>query len=102
MIQLPDFKTAKERDQYFLENAEMFTVIRRLSPYSVDRHECKGYLEATRLADKLTKDTGRIYMIYAVIGPYDSFCEATHVRRFDGKDKPTDILTSNRSSSESC
>jgi hypothetical protein len=99
MTQLPDFKTAKERDQYFLENAEMFTVIRRLSPYSVDRHECKGYFEATRLATKLAKEAGRPYLIYGVIGPYDSFIET---RLPDGKAALAYISSSNRSSTKSC
>lgn len=98
MTQLPDFKTPKERDQYFLEHAEFFTVIRRLSPYSVDKRQCKGYFEATRLADKLVKESGRPYMIYSVIGPYDSLIETVLPRR-DGKSPTVDILTSNRSPS---
>ncbi len=76
MTQLPDFKSINERDEYFLEHAEMFTVVRRLSPYSIDRHECKNYLEAITLAEKLVKETGRPYMIYSVIGPYDGFVVA--------------------------
>ncbi len=76
VTQLPDFKSINERDQYFLDHAEMFTVVRRLSPYSIDRHGCRNFSAAKRLATELAAKFQKPYMIYAVIGPYDSFVEA--------------------------
>jgi hypothetical protein len=92
MTQLPDFKTPKERDEYFLANAEFYTVIQRLSPYSIDRHECKDYDEAVKVACDLVCVTGRPYMIYSVIGPYDSFIKSVTPERHETK--PSNISSS--------
>ncbi len=102
MTQLPDFKSINERDQYFLEHAEMFTVVRRLSPYSIDRYGCRNFSAAERLATELAAKFQKPYMIYAVIGPYDSFVEAVHPKRSNGQSSSADISPSNRSPSPGC
>lgn len=63
-----DFKSAEERDQYILEHAKHFTIVRFLGVGQYERHERKTLEEAEQLAATLSGDRQGNYMIYAV-GP---------------------------------
>lgn len=73
MSQLPEFKTYQERDNYFREHAEYFTLIKKAGVGHYDRTEAKSLEEAEKLAQtKITIGGGR-YLIYAVIGEQSAF-----------------------------
>lgn len=70
---LPDFKSYQERDKYFAENADYFTVVNKAGVGVYDRSEIKTLAEAEALAKtKITIGGGR-YMIYAVVGEQSAF-----------------------------
>lgn len=65
---MPDFKSHQERDKYFRENAEYFTLIKKEGVGNYARDERKSLAEIEALAQtKITVGGGR-YMVYAVIG----------------------------------
>jgi hypothetical protein len=69
----PDFKTYKERDDYFRENAEYFTVVKKAGVGQVDRTEYKTLEEAERAAQTKATISGGGWMIYAIIGSQSAF-----------------------------
>ena len=65
---LPDFKSHEERDQYFREHADYFTIIKADGPDRFSRDEQKTLEAAEKTAQtKITIGGGR-YLIYAVVG----------------------------------
>lgn len=70
---LPEFKTYQERDLYFKENADYFTVIKRAHVGVYDRTEVKTLEEAVKQAQTKHTIGGGGYMIYAVIGEQSAF-----------------------------
>lgn len=69
----PDFKTYEERDNYFRDNADYFTLIKKGGVGHYARDERKTLAEIEALAKtKLTLGGGN-YMIYAVIGEQSAF-----------------------------
>ena len=72
---MPDFKTSDERDKYFRDNAEYFTLVKKSGVGTYERIEFKS-LDAARKAGQ-TKATigGGGWMIYAVIGEQSAFVE---------------------------
>ena len=74
--QLPDFKTSNERDSFFRDHADYFTVIKKEGVGHYARDERKTLDEAVALAKtKITIGGGR-YMIYAVIGEQSAFVKS--------------------------
>lgn len=73
MKHLPDFKSFQERDDFFRDNADYFTVVKKSGVGLYDRVEAKTLEEAKRKAQtKITIGGGR-WMIYAVIGEQSAF-----------------------------
>lgn len=73
MKPLPDFKSHQERDDYFRDNADYFTIVKKAGVGAYARDERNSLAEAEALAKtKITIGGGR-YMIYAVIGEQSAF-----------------------------
>ena len=73
---LPDFKTYQERDQYFKEHADYFTLIAKHGVGYYDRTEYKNLAEAEKVAQTRQTLGGGGWMIYAVIGRQSAFVKA--------------------------
>lgn len=65
---MPEFKSHDERDQWFRDNADHFTVVKKSGVGTYERNEAKTLAEATKLAQTKHTIGGGNYMIYAVIG----------------------------------
>jgi len=73
------FQSWAERDEYIINNADYFTVGRRISPREgYERHEVKTLKQAENLGRRMAKKAGKVYMIYAVAGNSDCFVKAIH------------------------
>ncbi len=70
---MPDFKSHDERDIYFREHAEYFTVVKKEGIGNYKRDECYTLAEAENLAKTRQAVGGGNYMIYAVIGEQSAF-----------------------------
>lgn len=73
---MPDFKSHDERDNYFREHAEYFTLIKKAGVGVYDRSEYKTLAEARKAAHTKATIGGGGWMIYAVIGQQSAFVEA--------------------------
>lgn len=73
---VPDFKTIDERDTYFRDNAEYFTVVKKDGVGGYTRDECDSLAKAEALAKTKMAVGGGNYMIYAVIGEQSAFVRA--------------------------
>ena len=70
---MPDFQSYAERDQYFRDNADYFTLIKKSGVGTYERSEAKTLAEIEALAKtKITVGGGR-YLVYAVIGEQSAF-----------------------------
>jgi hypothetical protein len=67
-VDLPDFQTYEERDKFFAENAQYFTLVRKAGVGRNERDELNSLAEAERLAQTKKTVGGGSFMIYAVIG----------------------------------
>lgn len=70
---MPDFKSHAERDEYFREHADYFTVIKKAGVGHYSRDESKTLAEAEALVKVKQTIGGGNYMIYAVIGEQSAF-----------------------------
>lgn len=70
---LPDFQTYQQRDAWFAENADYFTVVKKDGVGHVARDEAPTLAAAE--ASAKTKQTigGGKYLIYAVVGEQSAF-----------------------------
>lgn len=69
---LPEFKTYQDRDLYFKEHADYFTLVKK-DGLRYQRDERNSLEEIEKLAQtKITIGGGR-YLIYAVIGEQSAF-----------------------------
>lgn len=77
MKQIPDFKTEKERQAWFIENADYFTAVTRRTLHN-ERHEFKTRAEALAYANSILQNDplARPFMIYAVVNNSDTFVES--------------------------
>jgi hypothetical protein len=75
-MNMPDFKSWEERDKYFLEHAEYFTVIKKAGVGHYQRDEAKTLVQAENLVKTRQTIGGGNYMIYAVIGEQSAFVKA--------------------------
>jgi hypothetical protein len=69
----PDFKSYEERDAYFREHADYFTVVKKEGVGHYSRDEYKTLAEAERAAQTKALIGGGGYMIYAVISSQSAF-----------------------------
>ena len=76
MKMLPDFKTYQERDQFFKENADYFTLVAKNGVGTYSRTEFKTVADATKAAQTRQVVGGGGWMIYAVIGQQSAFVKA--------------------------
>lgn len=70
---LPDFQSIAERDAYFAENADYFTLVKKAGVGHYTRDETKTLVEAETLAKTKIAIGGGRYMVYAVIGVQSAF-----------------------------
>jgi hypothetical protein len=69
---IPEFKQATERNQWIVENASYFTVIRRYNR-CYQREECPTFDAAEQFAQRIIKhDPSARFLIYAVAGQHDA------------------------------
>ena len=73
---LPDFKSHAERDAYFADNADYFTVVSKTGVGSYSRDETKTLAQAESLAKTRQLVGGGRYMIYAVIGTQSAYVKS--------------------------
>ena len=70
---LPDFQSIAERDGYFKDHADYFTLIKKEGVGHYARDETQTLAEAEALAKTKIAIGGGRYMIYAVIGVQSAF-----------------------------
>ena len=70
---LPDFQTYQERDAWFTENADYFTVVKKDGVGHVARDEVQTLADAEALAKTRQTISGGRYLIYAVVGEQSAF-----------------------------
>lgn len=76
MTNMPDFVNEKDRQQWLIDNAEYFTVIRRRALKN-QRIECPSLAEAEQVAEKWVKaDPQARLLLYAVSGVHDVFVKS--------------------------
>lgn len=72
-MNLPEFQSYQERDAYFKEHADHFTLVKKAGVGHYSRDEAKTLAEIEKLAQtKITVGGGR-YLVYAVIGQQSAF-----------------------------
>lgn len=72
---LPDFKSWEERDAYFREHADYYTLVRKSGVGQYDRSEHKTLDAAQKAGHTKALVGGGGWMIYAVIGEQSAFVE---------------------------
>jgi hypothetical protein len=65
---LPDFQTWQERDDYFRDHADYFTLVKKDGVGYYSRDEAKTLAELEKLAQTKIAVGGGRYLVYAVIG----------------------------------
>lgn len=76
-MNLPEFKSHKERDEYFTQNAEHFTLIRADGPPGQRaRDERRSLEDIEKLAHTKKTIGGGRYLIYAVIGEQSAYVKS--------------------------
>jgi hypothetical protein len=78
---LPDFKTYEERDAYFRDHADYFTVVKKEGVGHYARSEYSTLEEAERAAQTKATISGGGWMIYAVIGSQSAFVTSVPLSR---------------------
>lgn len=73
---LPDFKTYQERDEYFKQHAEYYTLVKKDGVGNYQRDERKTLEEIDKLAQTKRTIGGGRYMVYAVIGEQSAFVKS--------------------------
>jgi tripartite-type tricarboxylate transporter receptor subunit TctC len=72
-MNLPDFKTFTERDEYFRDHAEHFSIVKKAGVGGYSHDISKTLEEAIALAQTKHTVGGGGYMIYACIGQQSAF-----------------------------
>ncbi len=70
---LPDFQTFQERDDYFRDHAQYFTLVKKDGVGNYSRDEAKTLEEIEKLAHTKISVGGGRYLVYACIGGQSSF-----------------------------
>jgi hypothetical protein len=76
MAGVPDFKSAEERDLYFMQNADYFTLFKQRGFGTREKSEYKTLEAAEKAAQTKKVIGGGGYMIYAVIGEQSAFVKS--------------------------
>lgn len=71
----PDFQSYQERDEYFRDHADYYTVV-KAGPGVPAKDELKSLEEAEKLAKTKIAIGGGRFLIYAVIGSQSAFVKA--------------------------
>lgn len=72
----PDFQTYQERDAYFKDHADYYTLVKKAGVGVYDRTEYKTLAEAQKAGQTKLLIGGGGWMIYAVIGEQSAYVEA--------------------------
>ena len=75
--QLPDFKTAEQRTEWIKGHADYYVATVRVGGIS-HRSEHATLEQAQAAAHYITGLCGKAVMIYACVGPYDSWVATVH------------------------
>ena len=86
---IPDFKDINERTSFIDQHADYWTVVRFRGQGDYERHEFPKRSDAFEAATKLANDTNTTYMIYAVLGIYDTFVTSIKPYPDDRVNSPT-------------
>jgi hypothetical protein len=70
---MPDFASYVERDDWFRDNADYYTVVRKDGVGRYERSEYKKLADAEQAAQALVPVTKGRYLIYAVVGEQSAF-----------------------------
>lgn len=73
---LPDFKSIEERDKYFRDHADYFTLVKKGGVGHYERNEYLTLAEAQKAGHTKATISGGGWIIYAVIGQQSAFVEA--------------------------
>lgn len=73
---VPDFKSIEERDKYFRDNADYFTLVAKEGVGHYERTEYPKLAAAQKAGHTKATISGGGWMIYAVIGQQSAFVEA--------------------------
>ena len=76
MAGMPDFKSHEERDLYFRQNADYFTLVKKAGVGIYARDEFQTLEAAEKAAQTKKVIGGGGYMIYAVIGEQSAFVKS--------------------------
>lgn len=68
MIPMPDFKSHAERDAWFKENAQYYTLVKKTGVGKYSRDEYYSLEEALKAGKTKALIGGGGYMVYAVVG----------------------------------
>jgi hypothetical protein len=100
-LHMPDFRTADERTEHIKNNADHFTVTFRYNLKNITR-EFKELDFARLYAKFAANEVGKPVLIYAVLGPHDSWIETVnpHGKRTI-KYKPRNTAKTTRTGGES-
>lgn len=72
----PDFKSIQERDNYFRDNADYFTLVKKSGVGHYARSEYPTLADAQKAGHTKATVSGGGWMIYAVIAEQSAFVEA--------------------------
>tara|TARA_R110000868_G_scaffold279441_1_gene539472 strand:- start:194 stop:427 length:234 start_codon:yes stop_codon:yes gene_type:complete len=72
-MKTPPLESSEARSKYIAENATHFTAIRFKGRGNYERHVYKTLSEAEADAKRRMVDGGRPYMLYGVLGIFDTF-----------------------------
>lgn len=78
---MPDFKTWQERDIYFRDNADYFTLVKKVGVGNYERTEYKSLADARKAGHTKATVGGGGWLIYAVIGEQSALVEAIKPKR---------------------
>ena len=73
---LPDFKSHEERDNYFREHADYFSLVSKAGVGNYTRYEYKTLAEAEAAAQTKQTIGGGGWLIYSVIGEQSALAKA--------------------------
>jgi len=65
---IPTFSSQQEREKWFIDNADYFTVIQFRGVGKYDRHELKTKDQAMEAAKLLAETKGGKWMVYSIVG----------------------------------
>ena len=77
-MKAPPLESSEARSKFIVEKASYFTAIRFKGRGEYERHEYKTLPEAEADAKLRAQAGGRPYMLYGVLGIFDTFIKIVH------------------------